>query len=592
MLKNIKCILTFMIIACAFVAGGVDAATRTTKSQPNSRSDIKTVTARATARNTPKKVGVKARAGSLPQSVQNSFDQKNISLVKLVLDDNLYNNNSTLQKYVELSGGSSDNKFLYLLNRNGTLPNLSGLFNNYSIKGVYTNANDTGTSIYNVSSGTATSFNGDKLYMLSKGSSSSPTGCPSADDTITAWNAYRDTTVDNIGSTNVLRYVRGATQKSDYTDCAIIVRDADGVCRMAKYNTTSKAYGSCYNSVTKKASTLCVSDFVVACDKDNSDVDARLYVSTNSTGINAKYSNEIYEWFIMGIEYGKTLPTLEPIVNMNTYAPHAVFMGGYNRAASGIGDGKPIIGDSMTQYWDSTGKPIKTVSDITEFQYHNTQKSYYAEMLWDNSHGVIDDCPTLDEYGGYAVTEQETFVRNVSLSTMSWVVPLADCAVITRGNDGLCWLSSNDRHDREYVAVRRAMDCNLDYYTINANGYLPWAAGDSWKRTIYINGDSNGKIVTPTYPDGIYKSIEVLYQWENDSTKDFVFPDLSGLVSNMEYYEASTLVTNKKFAGINSKSDGSGEWYYDANGVPAQKTRNINDVSRSMYMVWEDEETP
>jgi hypothetical protein len=68
-------------------------------------------------------------------------------------------------------------------------------------------------------------------------------GCPNASTTIDAWNAYYATNDDNIdGST--IRYVRGATQKADNSDCAIIFRpnNSNGLCRMARWNSKINGY--------------------------------------------------------------------------------------------------------------------------------------------------------------------------------------------------------------------------------------------------------------------------------------------------------------------------------------------------------------
>ena len=469
--------------------------------------------------------------------------------------------------------------------------------------------------------------------------------CPVFDKSVqgAVWNS--------ITPTKYVRAKNAADRKADYTDCAIIYQDADGFCRIAPYKVQPAYQGlpaiSVYTSDIYKGDgkwniSSPTGGPVVDCNKEYSDIDAELLVLTHAGGIKSAYDETqtlLFNQLRIGINYGETLPSLAPFVQLNKYySPNAVLVGGFSRNNMSAG-GQPCAGISAggcvslpesEKYWGADGNPVKTIANQTEIQnnFDGHDGVYEPSLLWNTANETVADCPVptgvkcasgdtscsnAKRYPHYwtqnglmssadvaTFVENSTFVRNVLLfgNTQNGI---AKCGAIIRDGDGLCWVMENNRECTAGTdsCMYRVMDCDLSKYTIESDGTLPWSAGGQRIKNIYIddswdmNGNGKGKLVTPTNPgfDGI---IKILYQWEGDTSKNLVFPDLSGLVSNMEHYVWNSTQhawekSNKQFAGIYSNKDCSGTRYYDDTGKPIQSTMTFSEVG-NMYMCWTEEE--
>ena len=470
--------------------------------------------------------------------------------------------------------------------------------------------------------------------------------CPVFDKSVqgSAWNS--------ITPTKYVRAKNAADRKSDKTDCAIIYEDADGFCRIAPYKVQPASQGlpaisvytdSIYKGDGKWIISSPTGGLVVDCNKEYSDIDAELLVLTHAGGIKSAYDETqtlLFNQLRIGINYGETLPSLAPFVELNKYySPNAVLVGGFSKNHMSAG-GQPCAGISAggcvslpesEKYWGADGNPVKTIANQTEIQnnFDGHDGVYEPSLLWNTVNETVADCPVptgvkcasgdtscsnAKRYPHYwtqnglmssadvaTFVQNSTFVRNVLLfgNTQNGI---AKCGAIIRDGDGLCWVMENNRECTSGTdsCMYRVMDCDLSKYTIESDGTLPWSAGGQRIKNIYIddswdmNGNGKGKLVTPTNPTGIGGIIKILYQWEGDTSKNLVFPDLSGLVSNMEHYVWNSTQhawekSNKQFAGIYSNKDCSGTPYYDDTGKPIHSTMTFSEVG-NMYMCWTDEE--
>ena len=490
---------------------------------------------------------------------------------------------------------------------------------------------------------------GRPFYMFIIWDDAEPQGddsCPVFDKSVqgSAWN-----------SITPIKYVRAknaADRKSDKTDCAIIYEDADGFCRIAPYKVQPAYQGlpaisvytdSIYKGDGKWIISSPTGGLVVDCNKEYSDIDAELLVLTHAGGIKSAYDETqtlLFNQLRIGINYGETLPSLAPFVQLNKYySPNAVLVGGFSKNHMSAG-GQPCAGISAggcvslpesEKYWGADGNPVKTIANQTEIQnnFDGHDGVYEPSLLWNTVNETVADCPVptgvkcasgdtscsnAKRYPHYwtqnglmssadvaTFVQNSTFVRNVLLfgNTQNGI---AKCGAIIRDGDGLCWVMENNRECTSGTdsCMYRVMDCDLGKYTIESDGTLPWSAGGQRIKNIYIddswdmNGNGKGKLVTPTNPTGIGGIIKILYQWEGDTSKNLVFPDLSGLVSNMERYVWNSTQhawekSNKQFAGIYSNKDCSGTRYYDDTGKPIHSTMTFSEVG-NMYMCWTDEE--
>ncbi len=522
---------------------------------------------------------------------------------------------------------------------NAQLPKVfAGIYGNNNVMYYDANGNWNGTTI--TKSDKVAQISG-KLYLSMHWSQpdatpDAPNGCPGFVALTDEWNNIK-----------IIRYVRAenpADRKSDNTDCAIIYQYGDGdfnadeeFYRMARYKVqpakngrpaiSAYTYGF-YEAPNSSWNIMgpCSSE-VVSADRNRSDVDREITIHTRVTGTCGTCfdggSNGTEAIDIL-VDYDKTLPSMKPLIKKNScYAPQASFIAGYSelhmtdggRPCDGIDHGVCVTPDPETKYWGDNGDPIRTVSgssDVSDmYLYWNGGVSVAASVEYcpvptGIACGSEDAaCENAQRYPRYwtvnglmpnvnqTYIENATFVRNVVINQLNNGM-IGDCAAIIRDGDGLCWISGNDRDCDAGAGTCfvRAMDCDLNKYELaDSNGYFQWSAGGTYKRGISVGW---GKIVTPTNPDGL-TGIPVLYQWEGESNgREIVFPDLSTLVTNMEHYvqddnDKWVKETTKHFAGINSRKDGGGFWYYNQNGVPTNSSMMFNDVPYGMYMIWRDD---
>lgn len=366
-----------------------------------------------------------------------------------------------------------------------------------TFRGIYTEPNCAGTQIYdqNGDYNTSTSVtyedlpavawgdNHKKVYMcwLDPSTQLNPvSNCPRFDLNVqgSSWNG--------ITPTKYVRAENEGDRKSDNTDCAIIYEDADGFCRIAPYKVQPAYQGlpaiSVYtDSIYKGDGKWNISSPrggpVVDCDKEYSDIDEELLVLTNAGGIKSNYDDRqslLFNQLYVGIEYGKKLPSLAPLVNMNKYyLPNAVLVGGYSKNHMSAG-GQPCAGISAggcvslpesEKYWDADGEPVKTIASETELKnnFDGHDGLYEPSLLWNTANVTVADCPVPD--GLSCADENEacdlsgrktypTWWMPKNVGTLSYVRSeflfnvygaIADCGVILKDENGTCWAVRNYR---------------------------------------------------------------------------------------------------------------------------------------------------
>ena len=507
---------------------------------------------------------VRARAGETNQVVtpkSASLSGGNTSVVKMYVGNDITSKYANLQKYVELSGNDG---YVSLLKDGNKLPNLITLFDNISaentnlrIDGVFKGTDATiEENIVYYDNGAAKEDTNDitpSINMIASATVGRPseepvsgggegivTQCPPFAGTLAAWNSRHNT---NTTASDVKRTV--GANSTNVADCAIIVEDADGFCRMARWNGNTYGY---YDGA------LTYGDPVVNCDKRNSHLDGTVTVVVDAD-IDTAYSNMTFEAVRVGIEFGQPLPSLAPLKDNRTNKV-LDFSGVYKTRSDGTANG---VQSGSGQIWGADGAPVVTnVSNMDSFAYSESQKMYFAYGVWNKGAATVENtCSNeLSDYPGRMTGD--TFIKPVQTTNQSTLSGKEDCAAIVHDSIGLCWalkMTSNARqlipcadeintYNLGYGMARinqfTPSEYNPDTYeSSNTYYFLPWA----YNNPVSLMDTNNGYTRVLKFRTTVGSSYG---KDENGNTGMLQLPDLTKYVNNL------TPPAGKKFAGIYS----------------------------------------
>ena len=339
----------------------------------------------------------------------------------------------------------------------------------------------------------------------------------------------------------VVRYVRAKAtenQKTDKTDCAAIVNDKDGFCRMAHWD------GHEYKLISLSP--------VVNCEKQNSDLDGTVTIDVDAD-IDTQYSNLTFESFDVGIEFGQPLPSLEPLIN-NRKNKAITLTGVYKTKSMANG-----VQSGTGQIWGADGAPaVTSVSNMNSFAYSDYQNMYFAYAVWDKGAATVENtCSNkLSDYPGYMTGD--TFIKAVQTTNQSSLSGIEDCAAIVHDSIGLCWALKMNNSARQLIPCADEINTyNLGYGMVRMNqfppsGYnpdtyessstyyfLPWA----YNNPVSLMDTNNGYTMVFRFRTTVGSSYG---KDENGNTGMLQLPDLTKYVNNL------TPPAGKKFAGIYS----------------------------------------
>lgn len=493
-----------------------------------------------------------ARAGTTQTGVvlRSGAVESNLPIVKLYVDNSIIDQYANLKKYVKLSG---DDGFVKLVNT-GTLPNLGTLFGNISAKadkkinGAYTNNTVDDADLIYYDNGVARDDaeniqSGSSVHLIASGKL---LGEPSTDPVDGAGNTGTCPAYTGTSWTSGVSDVRivGANG-TNVADCAIVFTDADGFCRMARWNGNTYGY---YDGA------LTYGDPIVNCEKQNSHLDATVTVDVDAD-ITTSYSNMSFEAIRVGIEYGQPLPSLAPLAS-NVKNKSITLDGVYKTRSMESENG---VQTGTGKIWNGNGTPaIGPVSNMNAFSYKSYQNMYFAYAVWNKGAATVENtCSNkLSDYPGRMTGD--TFVKAVQTTSQSSLSGIEDCAAIVHDSIGLCWALKMNNSARQLIPCADEINTyNLGYGMVRMNqftpsGYnpdtyessntyyfLPWA----YNNPVSLMDTNNGYTMVFRFRTTVGSSYG---KDENGNTGMLQLPDLTKYVNNL------TPPAGKKFAGIYS----------------------------------------
>ena len=531
----------------------------------------------------------------------------NLETMKIKVDTELLDYQN-LANYVNLDTSDGENTITLLKSDKGW-PDLSVLFQNINnnisggvVLGVYSgNGYKVGAEIYNQSGRFVQTITSSNIYYMKSGAIGTSDSCPDFTSSQSYWSSQR--------VAGIRKLVPRTTPFAVPEQCGWLFRDADGRCNQAMYKTYS--FGSYYDWNGE----------FVSCDKTDLYLDATVGVDVGPletlvpTRVNTNYSQDAGA---LGIEYGKTLPTLEQYITTARNDDMAVFSKHYNFRGAWVGTKSDENNGNYCEItyqngvgtpnsyckkkvYDAAGRPIDTLSESDSDTIH---------MAWDYSHcsksGETCQCPNLyepyekifnpnynnwvinlnAEYGEETHFPSENCERAKSVYTtpqnVDLINPAEDCAVVCTLSSGVCTVltlldhRNNNWGKRSYGMV----PCDItNYVDVNHRVHI------RTKSTSDVGNIGYYKNAAPH--NGAYTEIMV----QKDGVNEY-WPDLGSWATNIY----NTDDGSKKFCGLFTDANCAGTMAYNKDGAYTDlvKYSDIQEITRNgnkykyLYVCWKD----